>query len=171
MKSSLPVLIAEQIGMDYADCPVEGCGEAILLTELDSHLDMHALESASDELDDDFNVDGSAQHSPCFEDDHVSKEFGSHALKTRPAFETSLPSALRNIQQDISPRTASPDRQETAKAIWRGLLKMPPSSKDAQGPLKTKAASVRLGVGLSPAQDIYNRADSMAESGTRTLLE
>lgn len=26
----------------YAQCPVEGCGEALLLTELDSHIDMHA---------------------------------------------------------------------------------------------------------------------------------
>lgn len=28
----------------YASCPVEGCGEAILLTELDNHIEMHGAE-------------------------------------------------------------------------------------------------------------------------------
>lgn len=30
--------------VEYASCPVDGCGEAILFTELDSHIEMHDAE-------------------------------------------------------------------------------------------------------------------------------
>jgi hypothetical protein len=35
----------------YASCPVEGCGEAILLTELDSHIEMHGAEGEDTDLE------------------------------------------------------------------------------------------------------------------------
>ena len=31
---------------EYFNCPVEGCGEALLLTELESHIEMHEEEPA-----------------------------------------------------------------------------------------------------------------------------
>ncbi|TVY58650.1 Zinc finger with UFM1-specific peptidase domain protein [Lachnellula cervina] len=95
----------------YLSCPVEGCGEQLLFAEFDSHLELHAAEQdAGDECN------------------HVSKK-----LKLEPeieaTFDTKLSHALRNIGGDdgIS-ECSSPERQATAKAAWKGLLKMPETS-------------------------------------------
>lgn len=113
----------------YASCPVEGCGEALLFTELESHIEMHGEEhDTGDELS-----------------THSSKR-----LKLQPeieaAFDTKLSYALRNLD-DVDERapyeSAPSDRQAVAKATWKGLLKMPDSSSKSSS--TTKSNRRRLG--------------------------
>ncbi|TVY49498.1 Zinc finger with UFM1-specific peptidase domain protein [Lachnellula occidentalis] len=105
------ILASEYDEPEYSPCPVEGCGEQLLFAEFDSHLELHAAEQDAG--------DG------C---DHVSKK-----LRLEPeieaTFDTKLSHALRNIggDEDVS-ESPSPERQATAKAAWKGLLKMPETS-------------------------------------------
>jgi hypothetical protein len=123
---------------DYASCPVDGCGEAILFTELDSHIEMHAEEQESD-------------------DDKSSLDRQAKKLKLDPeveaSFDTKLSRALRNIgDEDDVPREEAPrsEKQASAKAAWKGLLKMPTTSPKASvaAPVSGKPRR-RLGVCLS----------------------
>jgi uncharacterized lipoprotein len=112
----------------YVNCPVEGCGEALLLTELESHIEMH--EEEQDTRDDASN--------------RASKKVKMEP-PTQEAFDTKLSSALRNL--DDGDEHIASDRQSTAKATWKSLLKMPDvSSKHSSPPSKT--ARRRLGVSL-----------------------
>jgi len=114
---------------EYSSCPVEGCGEQLLFAEFDSHLELHAAEQDS--------ADG------C---DHVSKK-----LKLEPemeaTFDTKLSHALRNIgdDDDVS-ESPSAERQATAKAAWKGLLKMPETSSKKAVAVASKSVKRRLGV-------------------------
>jgi hypothetical protein len=118
----------------YANCPVGGCGEALLLTELESHIEMHEEEQDSG-------------------DDQSSRS--SKRLKLEPqikaAFDTKLSHALRNLE-DVNERpeseNPSSDRQAVAKATWKSLLKMPDSSSKTAAPSSSKSNRRRLGVSL-----------------------
>jgi hypothetical protein len=113
---------------EYVNCPVEGCGEALLLTELESHIEMH--EEEQDTGDD---------------DSHRASKKIKVEPKIEAAFDTKLSSSLRNLDDGDDQRAAS-DKQTTAKAAWRALLKMPDaSSKLTSPPSKTRR---RLGVSL-----------------------
>jgi hypothetical protein len=135
--ASIAALIAfDEPDTQYANCPVEGCGEALLLTELQSHIEMH--EEEQDTGDDDSTR-------------------SSKRLKLEPeieaAFDTKLSHALRNLE-DVNerppPESQSLDRQAATKAAWKGLLKMPDSSsKSAQTGSASKTARRRLGVSPS----------------------
>jgi zinc finger-containing ubiquitin peptidase 1 len=138
--ASITALIAfdDEANDQYASCPVEGCGEALLLTELQSHIEMHEEEQDSG--------------------DDVSTR-SSKKLKLEPeieaAFDTKLSHALRNLE-DVNEQPASQipssDRQAAAKAAWKGLLKMPDSSsKAAQAASASKNPQRRLGVSLLPS--------------------
>ncbi|KAH8768012.1 peptidase family C78-domain-containing protein [Hyaloscypha finlandica] len=115
----------------YANCPVEGCGEALLLTELESHIEMHEEEQDSG-------------------DDQSSRS--SKRLKHEPpieaAFDTKLSHALRNLE-DVNERleseSPSSDRQAVAKATWKSILKMPDSSSKTAAPSSSKSNRRRLG--------------------------
>ena len=118
----------------YANCPVEGCGEALLLTELESHIEMHEEEQDSG-------------------DDQSSRS--SKRLKHEPpieaAFDTKLSHALRNLE-DVNERleseSPSSDRQAVAKATWKSILKMPDSSSKTAAPSSSKSNRRRLGASL-----------------------
>lgn len=118
---------------EYGPCPVEGCGELLLKAEFASHLDLHAAEQ-----------DGGDER------DHVSKK-----LKLEPeieaSFDTKLSHALRNIGDgdDIS-ESPSPKQQATAKAVWKGLLKMPETSSKKVIASTSKSVKQKLGVRSSP---------------------
>jgi zinc finger-containing ubiquitin peptidase 1 len=117
---------------EYSSCPVEGCGEQLLVAELDSHIELHAAEQ---DTGDDCG--------------HVSKK-----LKLEPeietSFDTKLSHALRNIgdDDDIS-ESPSPERQSTAKAKWKSLLKMPETSPKKVVANASKSVRRRLGVSYS----------------------
>ncbi|PMD43403.1 DUF1671-domain-containing protein [Hyaloscypha variabilis F] len=131
--ASIAALLSLNDGQDerYANCPVEGCGEAILLTELDSHIEMHEEEQDSG-------------------DNQSSRS--SKRIKLEPeieaAFDTKLSHALRNLE-DMHERqvseTPSSDRQEVTKAAWKSILKMPDSSPKAPAASNSKTPRRRLG--------------------------
>lgn len=120
----------------YANCPVEGCGEALLLTELQSHIEMHEEEQDSG-------------------DDQSSRS--SKRVKLEPeieaAFDTKLSHALRNLE-DVNERTSSEtpssDRHAAMKATWKGILKMPDApSKPEKAATASKSTRRRLGVSVT----------------------
>ncbi|KAF4634667.1 hypothetical protein G7Y89_g3448 [Cudoniella acicularis] len=117
----------------YSNCPVEGCGEALLWSEFDSHLEMHSAELET----------GDDESGPA-----------SKKLKLNPAaeasFSTKLSHALRNIDdvddRSSSSRSPESDRQEKAKDIWKKMLKMPDTpSKSSSSTTTSKNARRRLG--------------------------
>ena len=122
-------------GGQYANCPVEGCGEALLLTELQSHIEMHEEEQDTG-------------------DDQSSRS--SKRLQLEPeievAFDTKLSHALRNLE-DVNERppseSPSSDRLATTKAAWKGLLKMPDSSSKL-GKTTSASKTTRRRLGVSP---------------------
>ena len=124
---------------EYIRCPIEGCGEALLLAELESHVEMH--EEEQDITDSD-------------ESGHSS----NNRLKLEPAvadaFDVKLSHALRDLDDDddgsrtVVPDKPSPDRHATAKAAWKKVLKMPDSSSRSSSSTAKPAARRRLGVRL-----------------------
>ncbi|KAK1770663.1 DUF1671-domain-containing protein [Phialemonium atrogriseum] len=86
---------------EYIECPIEGCGEVLLLDEMDFHVELHAQEaelySEPQELPASFKAEGP----------------------------TPGPSRSR------SPPPAVSSRQQTAIHAWRNLLAMPSSKRGA----------------------------------------
>jgi hypothetical protein len=149
---------------NYINCPVEGCGEALLLTELESHVEMHEEEQDS-------TGDESSNRSKRIKLD----------LKPGPGatFDTKLSYALRNLDDLDEPRTeqhrrleehresyvrehdrenerrlktppfekgSSESRLAIAKAAWKELLRIP----DPKQPSSTSnGARRRLGVSFT----------------------
>jgi hypothetical protein len=127
-------LNAEDDGsVQYASCPVDGCGEAILITELDSHIEMHGEEEDQDT--DQEIISGSRE--PEVKDG------------VKASFDTKLSHPLRNLDdrgKASSSGSPSEDPQASARAAWKNLLKMPePTSKPVSAPT-VKGARRRLGV-------------------------
>jgi hypothetical protein len=71
--------------VQYVNCPIDDCGEIILLAELESHIEMHGEEQDSD----DGNV-------------HRSKRAKTSPEEEDLNFNTHLPSGLRNLEEDDS---------------------------------------------------------------------
>ncbi|RDL35102.1 DUF1671-domain-containing protein [Venustampulla echinocandica] len=125
--------LADDQDAEYSSCPVEGCGEVLLRTEFDSHLEMHSAEQ--DSGDESGAVSNNIKLEPEIE----------------ASFDAKLSHALRNIGDDEGVGEAKPspsERQASAKAVWKGLLKMPDAS--TQKPASpasgsSKGAKKRLG--------------------------
>ncbi|KAF8859589.1 DUF1671-domain-containing protein [Acephala macrosclerotiorum] len=131
------VSLQDEDDVEYVNCPIEGCGEALLLTELESHVEMHEEEGNGSQGD---------------SDEHSSKR-----LKIEPqignSFDTKLSYALRNLDdpnedaKSVSEKS-SHDLQTVAKSTWKSILKMPdtsaksPPSKDTS---KANSSKKRLG--------------------------
>lgn len=131
--------IAEILSMDdepqYFTCSVEGCGEAILLTELDSHIEMHGAEQES----------GDENTDPIPKEMRVSP--GPEA-----SFDTKLSHALRNVDDGNGLSSSkrqrsqnSPGRHESAKDRWKELLKMPKLPPKNSSLSTSKSTRRRLG--------------------------
>jgi hypothetical protein len=119
----------------YTQCPVETCGEQVLWSEFDTHLELHAVEQDSG---------GDSGH---------ASEKLNLGTKANSSFDTKLSHALRNINSvddddDTSTRgSLKSDKQDSAKA-WKDILNMPDTSpkqisSSGSGSRKT---SRRLGV-------------------------
>jgi hypothetical protein len=94
----------------YVECPSEGCGELLLLEELDYHLELHAEESG----------------------DHLQRPSVPHSERdTQPATGPSAttrshPEAEKSRLSEHAPEPVS--RQAKAISVWKRLLRMPGSS-------------------------------------------
>ncbi|KAK4105002.1 DUF1671-domain-containing protein [Parathielavia hyrcaniae] len=100
--------------LEYVECPLDGCGDILVLQELDYHLELHSQEETE-----------SAQETPAAE---------TVTEATPPC--TSGPSRMHREAEryrkspDGSDRN---DRQANAISTWRRLLKMPGSSSSVSG--------------------------------------
>jgi hypothetical protein len=139
------VSIAGLIAMDdekceeYASCPVEGCGEAIPLTELEMHLEMHEEE---------LEVGDSEQSEQSLKRLRENKE-------GEATFDAKLSHAFRNLPNDNDIQEGpiegsySPDQQNSAKSAWKNLLRIPDLPSKAS--TTKKSSRRRLGVSDFPA--------------------
>lgn len=104
------VALAADGNEKYVQCPNEGCGEALLLTELESHVEMHEEERAgSRSRDEDESGNG---------DDTSSRESKRTKLAVNEgppgkdeAFDTKLNYALRNLE-DVNEIKDEAERKE-----------------------------------------------------------
>lgn len=112
---------AEPEEKECIECPVEGCGEVILMEEVDYHVELHAGEA---EL----------EHEPRESPLGVSKAEGD---SQRPSL-------------NPSPQPGASAGQQTAIQAWRNILTMPSSKRQAGNSGKPSALRVlqgrRLGV-------------------------
>lgn len=127
----------EEHSEEYANCPVAGCGEVVLLAELESHVEMHEEEQ---------DTEGDTVHS--------SKRVKLTPEVEHTSFGTKLSHALRNLDDGGNSKSKAElpahDPQASAKAVWKNILKMPETSKTKTKSPSKGAARRRLGVsGLS----------------------
>ncbi|PBP20510.1 hypothetical protein BUE80_DR008631 [Diplocarpon rosae] len=111
---------------EYVHCPVEGCGEDLMLAELESHIEMHEEERDAG--------------------DSQIKSSRSKRIKLDPkatdSFGTKLSYALRNLDNFDDERSVrdvpSPDRHAAAKDAWKKVLKMPDTAIPSSSMASTK---------------------------------
>ena len=132
------MLSMEEEDIQYASCPIDGCGEAVLLTELDSHIDMHSAEGEEVEED---RSDGGCKTPPFKRTKNGDSSEGGVG-----GFGTKLSHALRNLDDG---ERVDEDRKEHAKQAWKNILKMPGSETKGKATTEAKDQNPRrrLGVG------------------------
>lgn len=134
----------------YAACPVDGCGEAILFTELDSHIEMHGAEEQGQDESETESENEPQPKKPKLKEG-IQQEFS-----------TKLSHALRNLDDSEKSSSESPpsDRQAKAKSQWRDILKMPERSSNSKSKASSSSAVAtnsprrRLGVSLSSVLEL-----------------
>lgn len=121
--------------LDFVECPREGCGEAILLSELASHIEMHGVEEY--QTDESYFMDPNFGRRP--ESSNSKSELGSDAKPPQP---------FGNLMDEdlLGAKSSSNDPQTSAKLKWREILKMPTSKEKQENPNVPKRACRRLGV-------------------------
>ncbi|KAH6640889.1 peptidase family C78-domain-containing protein [Chaetomium tenue] len=97
--------------VSYVECPIDGCGEILLLQELDYHLELHSEESGHH-----LQEEGASVPVP-----HAKTEAPPPSGPSRAHRE-----AERHRRSDREPEKS--DRQATAVSAWKRLLRMPGSS-------------------------------------------
>jgi len=91
----------------YAECPVDGCGEVLLLDEMEYHLELHGLESGQ-----------STEVEPASSTDHSAHASGS-----------STPSrSHREAERQRRTESAVSGNQAKTISAWKKLLRMPEST-------------------------------------------
>jgi hypothetical protein len=94
---------------DFTSCPIDGCGELILLTELDNHIEMHDMEGQEGDE----------------ESLSMRKEYEIGSVVSG-SFDTGLSHELRNLPAQVqSSENALSERQENAKEVRKEITKMP----------------------------------------------
>lgn len=88
--------LRDERGDEYVDCPVAGCGEVLMLTELESHVEMHEEEQGS-------TGDESSDRSK-----RLKLDPGSDA-----GFDTKLSYAMRNLDEIDEPQSENGSRRKS----------------------------------------------------------
>jgi hypothetical protein len=126
----------EEHSEEYANCPVEGCGEVLLPAELESHVEMHEEEQGNED-----------------DPSRSSKRVKITSEIEHPSFGTKLSHALRNLDDGGSSKSKAElpahDPQASAKAVWKNILKMPEASKTKAKSSSKGTTKRRLGVRVS----------------------
>ncbi|RAL60179.1 hypothetical protein DID88_000803 [Monilinia fructigena] len=118
--SASVIAMVDPNDIDYADCPVDGCGEMVLFSELESHIEMHGEEDGDMELD-----------TPISQN---SKKDDTSGVGKDASFGTKLSHALRNIddENDYEVQGNESSTPHVATKAWRDILKMPDISLKSQ---------------------------------------
>ncbi|KAK4143773.1 peptidase family C78-domain-containing protein [Dichotomopilus funicola] len=119
----------------YVECPIDGCGEVVVLQELDYHLELHSEESG-DHLQGGEAFPSEISHTP------------------EPSF-TGPFRAQREAERHRRPvhESDKSDRQVNAISAWRRLLRMPGSSSSEKATSsKSLAGAFTRGKRLGKAQ-------------------
>lgn len=128
----------------YAECPVAGCGEVLLVDELDYHLELHEQEVA--------DMDHASQG-------QVTKKQGQRDGARGSGTEPSpsprrQPSPGHTPQREKQPAASGSrsGKQQTAIAAWKNILSMPMSNRRLTDAEKRGAAIAMPGkrLGVSP---------------------
>ena len=150
-------------GDNWMCCPVDGCGEVVLLTELESHVEMHEeeLDGGTGGEDDE---EGTSRNGKRVKLDPEVEERGA-------TFDTKLSYALRNLDDvDAKEREhVSPNGKgnHSAKTSWREILNMPASIAGGSSGKSKK----RLGVSCPYGLWRNHALTRWKEIRARTLLE
>lgn len=164
---------------DFVSCPIEGCGEQILLNDLEGHVEMHGEEgdfftSTSPEPESEVVASTDAKRpvttgkrikvSPEYEDGRAEKN-------QRGSFGTKLSHALRNLEdvdievherQDRSVRgnqrkgNTGGGSSQSSKSAWGKILKMPEMNGVKGGTSRRSGSPARNGT-ASPKKAVIKR--------------
>jgi zinc finger-containing ubiquitin peptidase 1 len=127
---------------NYVDCPEEGCGESILLVELQSHIDLHLAEKMA--------YDGT-EELPDNDDGH-SKKIQNPNRQLEAQFSAKLSDAPRNRDRLDSASSSTSERHQSRhhrhrSPGWRDLLNIPSSRSRSSKPAQVSSSGCkRLGV-------------------------
>lgn len=155
--SASVIAMVDPDDIDYADCPVDGCGEMVLFSELDSHIEMHGEEDGDMEL----NIPISQK----------SRKGDASDVGKDASFGTKLSDALRNIddEHDYEVQGNESSTPHVATKAWKDILKMPDISLKSQPKAPVKGPR-QLGVGHSftkypMSHDVDSNYEQKAELG------
>ena len=130
----------EEEAGQYAECPIEGCGEMLLIDEIDYHLELHDQEVV--------DMDPAGQ-------DHAGKQEQQQQRQNEAEGTRSGPSSSRRrsstgpASQKENHRASSSSKQQTAISAWKNILNMPSSRRLTDAEKRAAATAVpgkRLGV-------------------------
>jgi hypothetical protein len=140
-KAQASALKEEEEGQ-YADCPIEGCGEILLLDEMDYHLELHDQEVVDIAGQDHVTAKQEQQQQLHDAEEPRAGSSSSHH-RSSPGH--------ANRKDKPSTSTSSSSKQQTAISAWKHILNMPSSSRRLTDAEKRAAANAapgkRLGVG------------------------
>ena len=134
---------SEDSESDYVDCPEQGCGESILLAELQSHIDLHLAEKVAHDGTEEVQSNDTGRPKNIQDPD-----------SSEAPFSTKLPDALRNRDQldntsSSTSRRRQPRHQSHQSSGWRDLLNISSSSRGRSSKLTKASSSSRQRLGVS----------------------
>ncbi|KAG7289011.1 hypothetical protein NEMBOFW57_005372 [Staphylotrichum longicolle] len=148
---------AQDVDVNYVECPVDSCGEVLLLEELDYHLELHSGESGE-------NLSDESTPTPTPESGVEVRPFTTGPSRAHREAE-------RHRRSNHEPEKT--DRQAKAISAWKRLLKMPSASsahkilspKRSHEEKQTSASHSSRGKRLGKAQlGKYAHEDRMPDS-------
>ncbi|OIW29870.1 DUF1671-domain-containing protein [Coniochaeta ligniaria NRRL 30616] len=117
----------------YAECPIEGCDEILLLDEMDYHLELHDQEVV--DMD-----HASLDHVSTMQEQQPHEAEGS---RPGPSSSRHRSSSGHPTHRDKPSTSSSPSnsRQQSAISAWKNILNMPSSGRRSANAEKRAAAS------------------------------
>ncbi|KAB5575896.1 peptidase family C78-domain-containing protein [Coniochaeta sp. 2T2.1] len=119
----------------YVECPIEGCGEILMLEEMDYHLELHEQEV------DDVGGEASAQVTQKTDQDAEGSRPGPSSSRRQSSSGRSSSAQQREDAPRSYGSSSNSSKQQTAISAWRNIFNMPSSSRRLTEAEKRVAAS------------------------------
>ena len=136
----------------YVECPVDGCGEVLLLDDVDDHVELHAVE-----IEGDMDTDSQLQHGSPRESRPGDENVDPGAATPTTSRDRRERDRERDREQDRqgqkSPSPAEESSRRQAKAVqgWKSIFHMSsPRRRLEEASTEASILARRLGVGYSP---------------------